>query len=277
MPKTSCAKAVRFLVRLSQGFDRLFLPPEFAVDGNHDFIHGLYRSHLFPGATIVEVGGGKNPLISTTEKHELSLRVIGLDISALELSGAPAGVYDGTICTDITQYSGSPTADIAICAALLEHVRDTGAALRAIATLLKPGGEALLFVPCRNAVYARINRILSESLKRCLLKSIYGDYPEIEQELTGFPAYYDRCTPRDICAMALASGFSVQSLRIYFASGYFKFLPPLYVAWRLWQVAFKTIAGEQAAETFSVVLKKSDEQENRMPLEVRRSHGVALD
>ena len=57
--------------------------------------------------------------------------------------------------------------------------------------------------------------------------------------------------------MAQARGFTVQRLRVYFASGYFQFLPPLYVAWRLWQIAFKTIAGDQAAETFSVVLKKS--------------------
>jgi 2-polyprenyl-3-methyl-5-hydroxy-6-metoxy-1,4-benzoquinol methylase len=249
-------KAVHFLVRLSQAFDRRFLPPEFAVDGNQDFIHRLYRSHLFPGATVVEVGGGKNPLISTAEKRELSLRVIGLDISARELSAAPPGVYDGTICCDVTKYSGDVQADIAICAALLEHVRDTAAALSVIASLLKPEGVALLFVPCSNALYARINRIAPESLKRWLLKAIYGDFPDVEAELTGFPAYYDRCTPRDICTMAQASGFSIQSLRVYFASGYFQFLPPLYVAWRLWQIAFRKIVGDQAAETFSVVLRK---------------------
>jgi len=243
-------------MRLSQGFDRLFLPAEFAVDGNQDFIHKFYRSRLFPGATVVEVGGGKNPLLSTAEKHELNLRVIGLDISLRELSAAPAGVYDETICADITQYSGDADADIAICAALLEHVRDTAAALRGIASLLKPKGVALLFVPCRNAVYARINWIMPESLKRWLLKAIYGDFPEIEAELTGFPAYYDRCTPLDIRTMAQASGFTVQSLQLYFASAYFQFLPPLYVAWRLWQIAFKTIDGDQAAETFSVALKK---------------------
>lgn len=276
MPKTPLRKAVHFLVRLSQAFDRLFLPAEFAVDGNQDFIHGLYRSHLFPGATVVEVGGGKNPLISTAEKRELSLRVIGLDINPHELSVAPAGIYDETICADITQYSGDASADVAICAALLEHVRDTAATLRGIATLLKPEGVALLFVPCRNAVYARINLIMPESLKRWLLKAIYGDYSEIEAELTGFPAYYDRCTPRDIRTMVQASGFTVQSLQLYFASGYFQFLPPLYVAWRLWQIAFKTIAGDQAAESFSVVLKKSVEAEKSSALEMRRA-GTARD
>jgi len=133
-------EAVRFLVRLSQAFERRFLPAAFAVDGNRDFVDGFYRSYLFPGATAVEVCGGKNPLISAAEKRELSLRVIGLDISEHELSAAPAGVYDRTICADITQYSGRACADVAICAALLEHVRDTDAALCAISSLLKPGG-----------------------------------------------------------------------------------------------------------------------------------------
>ena len=42
-------KASRFLVRLSEAFDRLCLPEEFAVDSNQDFIHRPYRSSLFPG------------------------------------------------------------------------------------------------------------------------------------------------------------------------------------------------------------------------------------
>ena len=74
MPSTSnrVRKAIRFLVRLSEAFDRAFLAAEFAVDGNKDFIRWLYRSYLFPGATVVEVGGGKNPFqISAGEKREL--------------------------------------------------------------------------------------------------------------------------------------------------------------------------------------------------------------
>jgi 2-polyprenyl-3-methyl-5-hydroxy-6-metoxy-1,4-benzoquinol methylase len=249
-------KAVHTLVRFSEAFDRMFLPADFAVDGNKDFINRLYRSYLFQGAMVVEVGGGKNPLISMSEKRALNLRVIGLDINEAELAKAPSGVYDNIICADITTYRGDGSADIAISVALLEHVRDTSAALRAIASVLKPDGMALLFIPCFNAVYARINRRTPETFKTWILKTIYGDSSEIRANLTGFPAYYDRCTPRDICAMAQASGFKVEYKLVYFASSYFQFLPPLYIAWRLWQIAFRSIAGEQAAETFSIVLKK---------------------
>ena len=74
MPKTSnrVRRTVRFLVGLSEAFDRRFLPAEFAVDGNKDFIRRLCRSYLFPGATVVEICGGKNPLISRRETRAKS-------------------------------------------------------------------------------------------------------------------------------------------------------------------------------------------------------------
>jgi hypothetical protein len=53
-------KAVRFLMRLSEAFDRLCLPEEFAVDSNQDFIHRPYRSYLFPG--------GDTPSASYTQR-----------------------------------------------------------------------------------------------------------------------------------------------------------------------------------------------------------------
>jgi SAM-dependent methyltransferase len=187
---------------------------------------------------------------------------------------APAGVYDETICCDVTDYLSDAQADIVICAALLEHVRDTGAALRGIASLLKPRGVALLFVHSRNAVYTRINRITPEWFKRWLPRAIYGDFAEIEAGLIGFPAYYDRCTPRDICAMAQTTGFSIESLRVYFASAYMQFLPPLRVAWRLWQILFRKLVGDQAAETMSVVLRKTRSPQKQKCDASERERGI---
>jgi len=257
MPANVKHNAVRLLVRMSEKLDQVLFPTDFSIDGNQDFVVRLYRSYLFSGATIVEVGGGKHPLTSIAEKHELKLRIIGFDISSRELEAAPADVYDETVCADITQYSGSPIADIVVCAALLEHVRDTQAAVHALSTFLRPGGLALLFVPCRNALYARINRIAPEGLKRKVLKAIYGEFSEVKAGYTGFPSFYVKCTPRDICDLARSDGFTVQYMKLYFSSSYFKFCPPLHLAWRVWQLAFRKMVGDQAAETFAIVLKKS--------------------
>lgn len=249
--------AIRALENASRSFDHRFLPRRFVLDGNSDFIQRLSRDYLFPGATVIDIGGGKNPVISLPLKQQLGLRVAGLDISESELGRAPAGVYDTVICADVTQYRGTSSADVALCAALIEHVTDTSSALRAIFTTIKPGGVALLFVPCRNALYARINLMLPAKLKRWLLHIIYGHHPEVKANLTGFPAYYDRCTPRDFQEMGNSIGFIVELLQVYFACGYFQFMPPLHVAWRLWQLVCRSAIGDQAAESFSIVFRKS--------------------
>jgi SAM-dependent methyltransferase len=236
----------------SQWFDRL-LPAEYRVDGNQDFVDRWIRGRLGHEAVIYDISGGKNPIIGPDEKRRLGLRVVGLDIDAHELSAAPAGRYDETICADITRYRGQAEADLVICQALLEHVPDSQAAMQAIASILKPGGTALIFLPSRNAVFARLNLLLPEWLKR---KILYTVFPATRTD-QGFPAFYDRCTPRDLRRIADCSGLTVEACQTYFRSGYFSFFFPLHFVWRLWILAFRFLAGEQAAETFSLALRKS--------------------
>ncbi len=236
---------------LARRFDRL-LPAEFRLDGNRDFADRLVPAALRAGTLVYDVGGGKCPNISGQRKRELGLSVVGLDIDGGELAAAPAGAYERTVCADITRYKGVGEADQVICQALLEHVRDTGSALAAIASILKPGGTALLFIPSRNAAYAALNRLLPERAKRWLLYTIYPR----SQRVQGFPAYYDRCTPREIAELAAQCGLTPEAARHFYYSDYFSFCFPLHVLWRVWQLSFRAIAGRQAAETFSYVLRK---------------------
>lgn len=239
--------------RMSAAFERR-LPEQYRIDGNRDFVDSFVGPYLFEGARVYDVGGGKNPLIDRETKARLRLDVVGLDIDAEELARAPEGLYDRSICADVTAYRGEGDADLVICQALLEHVRDTDAAIAAISSMLKPGGVALLFVPSGNAVFARLNRLLPQRLKQALL---YVIYPQTRRN-QGFPAYYDRCTPHGLRSLAEVHGLQVQALRVYFSSSYFTFLFPLHVAWRAWILLFRTLAGEQAAESSSIALSKCD-------------------
>src|SRR5439155_1407105 len=108
----------------------------------------------------------KRPWLSVERKGALQLKVIGFDISRSELEAAPQGSYDATICADITRFVGEEKADVAICAALLEHVSDVDKALRGIASMLKPGGLAVVFIPCRNTLFARLNLLLPQNFKQ---------------------------------------------------------------------------------------------------------------
>jgi SAM-dependent methyltransferase len=236
---------------LSKSFDRL-LPAEYQVDGNRDFLDNWIEPYLKLGMVVYDVGGGKNPVIGLDGKRRLSLRLVGLDIDPDELAASPSGVYDERICADITRYRGRADADVVVCQALLEHVKDSQAAIAAIASILKPGGTALIFLPSRNAVFARINLLLPQQLKRKLLHTVF---PSTIQD-QGFPAYYDHCTPADFRRQAANSGLAVDVCATYFRSSYFTFFFPLHFAWRIWMLIFRFFAREQAAETFSLALRK---------------------
>ena len=154
------------------------------------------------------------------------------------------------ICADITQFRGGGEADLVICQALLEHVKDSRAAIGAIASILKPGGVALIFLPSRNAVFARINLILPDSLRR----KVCTVFPFTKRN-QGFPAFYDRCTPGDFRRMAEESAwpltcepFIPQQLLSHFSAACGM---EDVAGWR-----FRFFAREQAAETFSLALRK---------------------
>ncbi|MBI4293883.1 MAG: methyltransferase domain-containing protein [Betaproteobacteria bacterium] len=242
-------KSQQFLSRVA---DRILFPRAWRVDGNRDYLESLVHKYLREGITIYDLGGGKNPFISLDQKKALSATVVGLDICENELSRAPDGVYDRTIVHDIATFRGHEDADLVLCRAVLEHVRNTAGAIEAISSILRPGGKALIFVPSRNALYARLNKLLPEHVKKMLLFAIY---PGTKRD-HGFPAFYDQCVPSQLVAVSKKYGMEVAEERYYFISYYFFFCFPCYIIWRIWLVLFWIIKGNDAAETFSVVLVK---------------------
>jgi SAM-dependent methyltransferase len=240
--------------RLCQRFDTL-LPEGATRDGNHDFSTRVVPAETGTDLRVYDVGAGRHPFWSVGDKRARRLHVTGLDIDAAQLALAPPGGYDAQVTADLTAYVGNGDADLVICRSLLEHVRDTDAAFRALASIARPGGTLLLFVPSRNALFARLNLLLPERLKRYLLYSLF---PETEAG-QGFPSYYDRCTPADFRGLARRHGLEIVRLQPYYQSSYFTFFLPLHLAWRAWIVALHALRGEQAAETFCMVLRKAGE------------------
>ena len=198
------------------------------------------------------LGGGKHPTCTLDIKEKYGLYVVGIDVSQSELDNAPEGIYDETMCADIQSVQGLCDGDLVICRALLEHVGDTGNAIRSISTLLKDRGNAVIFVPSRNAVFARLNLMLPQKIKE---KILYAIYPR-SRKGQGFPSYYHQCTPNDFDDVASKNGLKPVDARYYYSSGYLSFLFPVHLIWRLYMVVFKYFKGKQAAETFSVVYTK---------------------
>ena len=245
-------KFIQWNMKVSQAFDRM-LPAKYRIDGNRFFLDNFAPTYIESGLIIYDIGGGKQPYINIDLKNRLKLNIIGLDIDQNELDRAPKEAYDQKICADITQFRGKSDADLVICQALFEHVKNVDQAFAAIASILKPGGLALIFVPCRNAPYARLNMMFPQNFKKTLLHTVYPK----SRESQGFPAYYDRCTPRDFRRLAGQYNLSVEKETFHYITSYFFFFFPLYLVWRIWVLTFHAIVSEQAAESFCMALRKS--------------------
>jgi len=236
---------------LSRHFDKLFFE-KFRLDGNRDFVKSLVPKYLKNNTTIFDVGGGKNPYLSVETKKNLNATVVGLDIDEKELKEAPSDGYDEIICANISEFRGTQNADMVICQAVLEHVVDVESAFIAISSILKPGGRALIFVPSRNALFARLNIMLPQNIKKAILHTIYPSTARSQ----GFPSYYNKCTPLEFKKLAMENSFSIVEERYYYVSSYFSFFFPAFMLWRLWVLLFYALCKENAAETFSLVLEK---------------------
>lgn len=237
-------------IAMSKALDR-WLWPSMAIDGNRTFV-GMVRGAIGTDLVVAEVGGGKSPLFSVQEVGDKRLVVIGIDIDSSELAAAPAGAYAQTICADISRFIGQSSADAVIVQSLLEHVSDNASGMRGIASLCKPGGRVYTFCPNRRAWFAMINRLLPESVKRKILFAIYPH----TRDNQGFPAYYDRCTPREMSASMAAAGLEVHRIEPFFISSYFMFCFPLFVFWRIVTLPLMRLWPMTFCETFIIEAAK---------------------
>ncbi|MBZ9932643.1 methyltransferase domain-containing protein, partial [Mesorhizobium sp. BR1-1-5] len=243
---------VRANVAVSEYLDRA-LPPRLRADGNSTFATEIAPALLSPDTLVYDLGGGARPLVSLPQKRCLGLVVVGLDLAAEELSKAPDGLYDEQIEADLTVFKGRQDADLVICQATLEHVYDGEGALRGIASCVKPGGLVAIFSPSRNAVFARLNLILPERIKRRLLFAIY---PDKGRGHDGFPAFYDKCLPSEVERIAAQNGLELVQRRLFWRSSYFYSFVPAFLAWRLWLGIAALLLGKDAAETYAYVFRR---------------------
>ena len=243
---------IAFNRRVSAYVDRL-TPEDMRVDGNKDFNSRIAPQLVERGMKIYDLGGGSRPFLDPASKAANDITVIGLDIAAEELLSAPPGSYNDIIVADLAEFRGNGDGDLAICQATLEHVRDVTNAISGIASTLKPGGRAAIFVPCRNAAFARLNLLLPESFKR---KILFSFFPEKAEGHDGFPAFYDNSTPSRMIAIADRAGMDVEQSRYYWISSYFFSVFPLYLFWRAWTRVARSVVGRDMCETFMLVLKK---------------------
>ncbi|HLW90382.1 MAG TPA: methyltransferase domain-containing protein [Roseiarcus sp.] len=177
---------------------------------------------------MLEVGGGRGPLLQPAEAAAAGIAVTINDIDARELSFAPkefdkaefdiSGDIDPTL---------SGAFDLIVSRMVMEHVGDARRAWSNIAALLKPSGVAMAFHPTLYAPPFLINLMLPDTMTGPVLRWFFpnrhdGDYPK-------FPARYQMCVsdPARVGPILRSCGFREALIVPFWGHGYFRAVPGL--------------------------------------------------
>jgi SAM-dependent methyltransferase len=177
---------------------------------------------------LLEVGGGRGPLLTPSEAEQAGVTLTVNDIDAGELALAPgsfqtaqfnvAGDFDPKLAGRF---------DLIVSRMVFEHVRDAPRAWSNVCALLAPGGVGLAFHPTLYAPPFVINWLAPEALTAPILRFFFsdrnqGDYPK-------FPARYELCfgDPSRVEPTLRRCGFSSVLVAPFWGHRYFRHIPGL--------------------------------------------------
>lgn len=187
---------------------------------------------LVPGARILDVGGGRDPILPANQRPP-GAHYVGLDISASELEAALPGAYDATVTADITDRHREleDQFDLVLSWQTLEHVASMEQALENIRAYTRTGGRFVGLLSGSRAVFALLARAVPYSIAKAMMKRLM-DAEEGEK----FPTRYDRCTASELEPL-LARWTRHEIMPRYKAGAYLRFSRPLertYLAFEDW-------------------------------------------
>jgi SAM-dependent methyltransferase len=177
---------------------------------------------------VLEIGGGRGPLLTPAEAAAAGIDLTVNDIDARELSLAPPEFNKAQfdVAGDIDR-SWEGRFDLIISRMVFEHVRNAPRAWANMRNLLAPGGVAMAFHPTLYAPPFVINLLLPESLTARVLRFFFryrhdGGYPK-------FPARYEMCftEPSKVEPILAECGFSQVLIAPFWRHGYFRHIPLL--------------------------------------------------
>jgi SAM-dependent methyltransferase len=173
---------------------------------------------------ILEVGGIDRPLLDRNSSFEY----VGLDI---EERPDCNNVYDRFIVQSIEQ-PVDISADLLISITLMEHVPDNFSAVKSMFEALRPGGKTHHYIPSKWHPYSLALRAVGPTLQKRLIPILRPAAVGV----TGYPAFFDYCSPAAMRNLFEEQGFvSIDVMAFYRASDYFAFFLPAYLVVALFE------------------------------------------
>jgi SAM-dependent methyltransferase len=199
---------------------------DIVVSNNSEWAWKNYKSVVlslqreFDCKSLIEIGGGRSPLIDEQEHKGLGVEYTVNDISATELALAPK--WPLKACFDICSPPSDTHSsfDLIFSKMVLEHIPNAKAAYQAIYNLLAPGGVCLSFFPTLFCLPFLVNYLLPEKLS---LKLQRMADPRANPK---FPAYYSWCRSTASVRRHLeAIGFRDVAISAFYGHSYYRSIP----------------------------------------------------
>jgi ubiquinone/menaquinone biosynthesis C-methylase UbiE len=206
-----------------------------------------------PGLVVLDVGSGKRCHFARHRWPSLRTRIVGLDVSADELS--PNVDVDAKVVWSAEQPLpfADESADLIVSRSTLEHFPRVEPFLAEAYRVLTPGGITIHVFPSKWAAFSVINRVLPNAWSRVLIDRLL---PVRSREI-GFVAHYDHCTARSMERAMSRHGFEVVESHVgYYQAGYFAFFLPAYAVIAGWEMLMWGLGWRPFAANVLIVARK---------------------
>jgi SAM-dependent methyltransferase len=199
---------------LERRFPRFFATPSYLRELERRIERDLDQT---PG-DVLEVGGIDRPLLKKNERYTYD----GLDVEERERCHQ---IYDTFLVQSIEEPLDRYY-QLVFSTTVLEHVPDNRAAFESMYRALVPGGTIHHYTPSKNHPYALCLRLVGPRLQRLLIRHLRPNAVAV----TGYPAFFDYCTPKQMRELALRTGFSDVDVKPYYrGTDYFAFFIPAFI------------------------------------------------
>lgn len=194
---------------------------------------------------IIEVGGIDRPMLQKCFEYTY----IGIDI---EEKSACYEIYDEFYVQSIEKKLNQ-SAEIIFSRTLLEHVRNNAMAIESIAAALKEGGQTHHYIPSKWHPYSVGLRLVGPILQKRLIATLRPWAADV----TGYPAYFDRCSIKEMWKLFSEFGLTdIETTPYYRANDYFAFFTPAYVLVSIFEIISEKLNAEVFAAGFVISGRK---------------------
>ena len=143
--------------------------------------------------------------------------------------------------------------DLIVSIGVLEHVSDNTLSLAQMHQALRTGGCIVHYAPCKYHPYSLLLRLVGPRIQKRLIRILRPWAAQV----TGYPAFFDKCSPREMKRISGALGFrEIRVVPFFRANDYFRFFAPAYILVTLLEEISKKLKWEQLCSGFIITARK---------------------